>query len=476
MRFLFRLVVMPLGVATSVMMYGCGSSSPAKTPKASDATAIQSLGLPNAENSTPVLAASGQWVVAVWTASEHERANVYAATSADGGVRFGEPVRVNDVDGEAHVYGEDPPRAAIAPATSAAAAPEIIVTWPSDRAKQLGLRSARSLDGGRTFLASTSVGDEATVGERGFQSVTVGADQVIRAVWLDQRRDSGTPPHKNVEGDWDPMHLMFASASGDGRWAPETRLATNVCGCCKTAIATGKNGAIYVAFRNIYPGSLRDISFTVSRNGGRTFAAPSRVSQDHWMLDGCPDDGPTIALDRDGVVHLVWPTLVQGDQPAIGLFHASTRDGVTFTPRQRIETLGAPKPSHPQLVANACGALTLAWDEAQASTRRAMMRQLTPLPSGDVRASELHVVSGPHSAVYPVVAATKDGVVAAWADIDRDRGDRSDVALRRIPLDAACEVRRAAGEPTSSGSNPAQQGVPVRRYALKGRVSLWFAD
>jgi hypothetical protein len=37
----------------------------------------------------------------------------------------------------------------------------------------------------------------------------------------------------------------------------------------------------------------------------------------------------------------------QGAQPAIGLFHASTRDGVTFTPRQPIETLGTPKPSHP---------------------------------------------------------------------------------------------------------------------------------
>jgi hypothetical protein len=77
----------------------------------------------------------------------------------------------------------------------------------------------------------------------------------------------------------------------------------------------------------------------MSRDGGRTFSPPARVSEDHWMLDGCPDDGPTMALDRDGVVHVVWPTLVQGAQPAIGLFHASMRDSVTFTPRQRIETL-----------------------------------------------------------------------------------------------------------------------------------------
>ena len=458
------------GVATiAATTAACGGRAPTGNHDTGGTSSTQSLGLAQAANSTPVLAATGRWVVAVWTAFEHERTNVYAATSDNGAVGFGAAVRVNDVDGEAHVYGEDPPRVAIAPLGEASAPPEIMVTWPSDRAKHLGLRSARSFDGGRTFLPSTSIGDEAIVGERGFQSVAVGADHLVRAAWLDQRRDPGTSAHKNVEGDWDPMHLMFASTSSEGRWLPETRLATNVCGCCKTAIAIGKDGSVYVAFRNIYPGSLRDISFSVSRDGGRTFRAPVRVSEDHWALDGCPDDGPTMALDRDGVVHLVWPTLVQGAQPAIGLFHASTKDGVTFSPRQRIETLGTPKPSHPQLVADACGALTLVWDEAQDSTRRIIMRQLMPLPSGDVRPGELHVVSGSHSAIYPVVAATSEGVVAAWTDIDRRNGDRSDVALRRIPLDAACDVPRDAAGPMSTG-NLTDVAAPVRRYALRGRV------
>jgi hypothetical protein len=78
-----------------------------------------------------------------------------------------------------------------------------------------------------------------------------------------------------------------------------------VCGCCKTAIATGDDGSIYVAFRNIYPGSLRDISSTMSRDTGRTFSPAVGISEDHWMLEGCPDDGPTMAIDHDGVVHVV---------------------------------------------------------------------------------------------------------------------------------------------------------------------------
>src|SRR5438874_8311160 len=93
-------------------------------------------------------------------------------------------------------------------------------------------------------------------------------------------------------------------------------------------------------FRNIYPGNLRDISLAISRDGGHTFAPPVRISEDHWSLNGCPDDGPTMQVDAAGTLHIVWPTLVQGPEPAIGLFRVSTRDGVTFTRRQAIPFLG----------------------------------------------------------------------------------------------------------------------------------------
>jgi len=432
-------------IVGTILASGLIMSCERGSPQANDPAdrEIQTLGLRQTANSTPVLAASDQWVVAVWSAADHERTDIYAAMSRDAGQHFGAPVRVNDVEGEGHVAGENPPRVAIARTKAGSdTPPEVVVTWASNRAKHLGLRSARSIDGGQTFLPSTSIGDEAIGGERGYESVAVDADRVVHAAWLDGRRDLDTPPQASEGNEEEQMHLMFAVGSGNGRWTTEKPLATNVCGCCKTAIATGPDGAIHVAFRNIYPGSLRDISFTTSHDGGRAFSPPVRVSEDHWMLDGCPDDGPAMVLDHDGVVHLVWPTLVQGGQPSIGLFHASTRDGVTFTPRQRIETLGTPKPSHAQLTADACGALTLVWDEAQGSGRRAVMRQLTPLPTGDVRAGEPHVISGSHSAVFPVVAPTSYGVVAAWTELDKTRADRSAVAFRPIPLDATCDVTR----------------------------------
>ena len=69
---------------------------------------------------------------------------------------------------------------------------------------------------------------------------------------------------------------------------------------------------LYAAWRHVYPGNMRDMAFTVSRDGGATFAPPLRVSEDKWVLEGCPDDGPAIAVDGRSHVHLVWPTLVAG--------------------------------------------------------------------------------------------------------------------------------------------------------------------
>jgi hypothetical protein len=425
-----------LSLIAWVCAAACGRATP--TPVALGLGPETRLSVPDASNATPVLGSWGRFVVAVWTADKSGATDVYAATSGDNGATFGTPVRVNDVIGEAHVYGEDPPRVALA---GAAPAPEILVMWPSQRGKRLGLRSARSLDGGRTFSASVSAGDVAIEGERGFQAVTLGPDHIAHAVWLDQRRDPGAPRHANAGNDWDPMHLMYAPGVSGGRWGPEIRLASNVCGCCKTAIATGPDGSVYVAWRNIYPGNLRDISFTVSHDG-RVFSAPVRVSEDHWSLDGCPDDGPTMAVDSTGTVHLVWPTLVDGPEPAIRLFHASSRDGVTFTPREVIETLGTPKPAHPQMTVDECGTLVLVWDEAQGASRTVAMRRLFPFESGGVRAAAIEAISGEAPGTYPVVTAVRGGVLAAWTV----GAEHSTVGVRRVGLDSMCSTPQRANK------------------------------
>ena len=73
----------------------------------------------------------------------------------------------------------------------------------------------------------------------------------------------------------------------------------------------------------------------MSRDGGKTFAPQIRVSEDQWEVEGCPDDGPAVAVDAEGVVHVVWPTLVSEDgAQTIALFHALSGDGRRFSTRR----------------------------------------------------------------------------------------------------------------------------------------------
>jgi hypothetical protein len=57
----------------------------------------------------------------------------------------------------------------------------------------------------------------------------------------------------------------------------ERELFKGVCYCCKTAMATGPKGEIYAAWRHVFAGNFRDMGFTVSRDGGKSFSPLLRV-------------------------------------------------------------------------------------------------------------------------------------------------------------------------------------------------------
>jgi hypothetical protein len=174
-------------------------------------------------------------------------------------------------------------------------------------------------------------------------------------------------------------------------------------------VAIGGDGSIFAAWRQVFPGNLRDIAFTMSRDGGRSFAPPTKVSDDRWELNGCPENGPALAVDVSNAIHVLWPTLVKGTaadaEPALALFHAVTRDGRTFSPRERIQTEGTPR--HPQLVATS-RELSATWDEEiDGGNRRVVFARSL----GSAR----EILSSAR-AQTPVFADTGSGVVIAWAE------------------------------------------------------------
>ena len=332
-------------------------------------------------------------------------------------------MRVNDIAGDARVSGEQPPRVVMAPA-SASRTGSIVVVWTTKGPNGTKLVQARSTDGGRTFSHAAIVPGGDAAGNRGWEALTV-AGGAVDAVWLDHR-DMAAAGH---EGHMSPQQSQLFFSALDASVPPHA-ITAGVCYCCKTALAAA-DGSMYAAWRHVYPGNLRDIAFTVSRDGGKTFAPPIRVSEDHWMLDGCPDDGPAMVVDARKRVHIVWPTLVQsadaGGEPTIALFYAMSVDGRRFTERQRVPTDGLPH--HPQIALRADGALEMAWDEVKDGVRRGAVARVAV--SDDGRASfKRDALPGGGPALYPVLASTPDAMVAAWSS---GSAAASTIAILRLP-------------------------------------------
>ncbi len=364
--------------------------------------------IPGRVNSTPWVASAGDVVAVAWAAVANGRGDIMIAVSRDGGQTFRSPVRVNSSSGDARVSGEIAPRVALFPRRSGD--PVITVTWNAKDART-HIKTARSTDGGRTFSDATSLQSEAP-GDRGWQAAAIDQRGALHTIWLDHRGMAAGAGHEGHKGEHDGVAMAQRSAL---YYAPaggiERELFRGVCYCCKTMLAVGPRGQIYAAWRHVFAGNMRDIAFTASRDGGATFAPLLRVHEDQWSINGCPDDGPAVAVDRAGTVHLVWPTVLNGEEGA--LLYATSKDGQRFSAPVRVPTRGAPKPSHPQIAVNAGGAVMIAWDEVIGGVRTAAARTVAMRNAGPEFGPI--VAFADDASTYPALTATPHGWFAAWS-------------------------------------------------------------
>ncbi len=290
-----------------------------------------------------------------WFERSGQGANVMLARHQPGASSLSTPVRVNHLEGDATIHAQAPAQVRVGPDGA------VYVLW-TNRVPSEGrifpasdLRFARSTDGGRTFSPALTVNSDAggRPSSHTFHDLTVGPDGTIYVAWLDGRtRDAARarlmaegklkPPATGGHGKHDraamaaaaraeaqlPLpgtELRVAVSRDGGRSFEETAVvAEGTCQCCRTALAVGEDGTLYLAWRHIFPGGERDIALVRSIDGARTFTSPTRVHADGWQLDGCPHAGPSLALDARGQVHVAWYT---GAPSRPGLYYAFSKDG-----------------------------------------------------------------------------------------------------------------------------------------------------
>ncbi len=328
-----------IGIALAAVLFSTGckhlATRGASIEKAGPPQPVQisARGIDAAE---PVIAAArdGSFYVA-WVNHDAKQADVMLARFNNAGEIQGSPVRVNKQAGAATAWRGDQPSLAVAPD----GAVHVLWTVRVDAGEKHGtdVYLSSSTDRGQSFATEVKVNDDKAPGAHGMHSLAIATDGRIYAAWLDERNVHKPEPSAKGEGHHMESNrdLYFTYSTDGGRsFSANKKVASDACPCCKTSLTVSADGTVYAGWRQVLPGSFRHIAVAGSTDGGRNFSKPVIVSDDHWVLQGCPVSGPSLSVDRaSGNLKVVW--FAAGEGSAAGVYFAESKDkGQSFTPRQ----------------------------------------------------------------------------------------------------------------------------------------------
>lgn len=300
---------------------------------------LSAEGVDAAEPVTAV-APDGNFYVAWVNHEAKSQADVMLARFDGQGKPAGAPVRVNPQAGNATAWRGDQPSVAVA------AKGTVYVVWTTrveaNGKKGTDLYLSVSDNLGQTFAAPVKINDDKLPAAHGMHSLAVAGDGRIYVSWLDERNVQAPKPSTKADGHHmeSNRELFIADSTDGGRtFSRNRKVAADACPCCKTALAVANDGTVYVSWRHVLPGNFRHIAVTSSSDAGATFSKPVIVSDDKWVLQGCPVSGPSLSLGEDGALKVLWYAAGEGNAP--GLYLAESKDkGKTFSPRQLLAQEG----------------------------------------------------------------------------------------------------------------------------------------
>jgi hypothetical protein len=249
---------------------------------------------------------NGKWFALAWA----EGSQVWylrGTTEGYGKLKLDSPIAFADTSHPFAAFDEDPPKAAIDNDGQVAVA---WMTRPVGRQEGSVIAVARpNLEHDGTVALTRIEGDDPT----GFllcESVSYDDDGGLVAAWID-----GGPAQ---ESKGEIGKLQCAVAGPQGAFESVTTIADGVCSCCRTSLAWLGPEKFALSYRGVAEGNVRDIRFGVlddegEDGGGPSFAKNSHtvVRNDHWAIDGCPSQGPTVAAMGENAAWVTWYT--EGD-------------------------------------------------------------------------------------------------------------------------------------------------------------------
>jgi hypothetical protein len=187
--------------------------------------------------------------------------------------------------------------------------------------------------GGMEWTRPVKLNEDGKEAEHGFVSITPYAPGGFLVSWLDGRNTQPMTDERHDHaghGDMGAMSIRAALIDTNGNKTGETALDNRTCDCCQTAAAVSASGPL-VVYRDRSDNETRDIWMARMENG--RWMQPQRLSQDNWVINGCPVNGPR-AEAIGATAAVTWYT--EGQKPAAVYAAFSVDGGKTFQQPIRI--------------------------------------------------------------------------------------------------------------------------------------------
>jgi hypothetical protein len=280
----------------------------------------------------------------------------------------------------------------------------LVVTFGTFQDKNFNGRAyfARSTDNGASFTRPRPITADTT--SQRFEVAGVDPSGRVFAAWLDKRNVASA---RAAGRAYPGAALAYAWEDGAADFGGTAIALDNACECCRIGLAFAGAGRPAVAFRDIFPGSVRDHA-VITFQDEKTPGPVRRVSVDDWKIEACPHQGPSLAIAPDGSYHVAWFT---DGAARKGVFYARADSAdAPFSVPRALSKLDR-QPARPYLLASG-SALHLVWKEFDGT--KAVVRWQVSHDSGRQWTEARTVADTEDASDHPILVADRQRVYLSW--------------------------------------------------------------